>query len=53
MPATPPTSGTMDTGKGMPAPEYILSAWMDTKAPNPVYTAWPKLSMPPWPSNML
>ena len=53
MPATPPTKGTKDTGSAGLAAHQALSAWMATKEPRPLYTAWPKLSMPPCPSSML
>src|SRR5207248_1741384 len=52
IPATPPTRGTRLTGIGSP-PAIAFSAWIETKVASPVYTAWPKLSMPPWPSSML
>ena len=31
----------------------MFSVWMAKNEPRPEYTAWPKLSMPPWPSSML
>jgi hypothetical protein len=33
--------------------DTLFSAWMARNAPRPVYTACPKLSMPPCPSSML
>ena len=52
-PARPPTSG-MSTS-GIPAEPLVamFMAWMAMKEPSPVYTACPKLSMPPCPSSML
>ena len=53
MPATPPTMGSKLTGMcNLPA-VTAFNAWMAMYEPKPVYTAWPKLSMPPCPSNML
>ena len=52
-PARPPASGIRLTGIGRLASPTATKAWMATKAPRPVYTAWPKLSMPPWPSSTL
>ncbi len=52
-PARPPTSGSSETGtKNDPLPSRFI-AWIAKYAPNPEYTAWPKLSMPLWPSSML
>ena len=53
MPATPPTTGTSDTGRGSDPLLAMFSAWIARNEPRPVYTAWPKLSMPPCPSRML
>ena len=52
-PATPPTSGISTKGIGRPPLPAMFIAWMAMNEPRPVYTAWPKLSMPPCPSNML
>jgi hypothetical protein len=53
MPARPPTKGMSTSGMGMrPSPARFM-AWMARNEPSPVYTACPKLSMPPCPSRML
>jgi len=53
MPARPPTTGISTSGIGRLPSAARFMAWMATNEPRPVYTAWPKLSMPPCPSRML
>ena len=53
MPAKPPTIGINHTGMGKCPPAARFMAWMAMNEPSPVYTACPKLSMPPCPSKML
>lgn len=53
MPASPPTNGMSTSGMGnLPAAARFM-AWIAMNEPRPVYTAWPKLSMPPCPNKML
>jgi hypothetical protein len=53
MPASPPTSGIIETGIQIFPVEARFIAWIAKNAPRPEYTAWPKDSMPPCPSSML
>ena len=51
-PPAAPTSGNAGAGIHHPAPAARM-ACMAAKPPKPRNTAWPKSSMPPWPSSML
>ena len=53
MPASPPTKGIRTSGIGMLPLLARFMAWIARNEPSPVYTACPKLSMPPCPSRML
>lgn len=52
-PASPPTMGISTSGMLKLPLLAMFMAWMAMNEPRPVYTAWPKLSMPPCPNNML